>query len=62
MMNTYLKYTLGLASIFLPLLAAAQTVSVARYWGDRQAAVSLTFDDGLQEHYTLVALIWTAMV
>lgn len=55
MMNTYLKYTLGLASIFLPLMAAAQTVSVARYWGDRQAAVSLTFDDGLQEHYTLVA-------
>ena len=54
-MNSYLKHALGLTSLFLPLWTAAQTVSVARYWGDRQAAVSLTFDDGLQEHYTLVA-------
>lgn len=26
----------------------------SRFWGDLQAAVSLTFDDGIQEHYTLV--------
>ncbi|MDR0939975.1 MAG: polysaccharide deacetylase family protein [Mediterranea sp.] len=41
----------------LPAEASAQspTVSVTRFAGDRQAALSLTFDDGLQEHYTLVA-------
>ena len=36
-------------------VSARTTVSVARYLGDRQCAVSLTFDDGMQEHYTLVA-------
>lgn len=30
-------------------------VSIAKYAGDRKAAVCLTFDDGIQEHYTLVA-------
>ena len=30
-------------------------VSIAKYYGGRQAAVSLTFDDGLEEHYTLIA-------
>ena len=30
-------------------------VTVAKYLGNRQAAVSLTFDDGLEEHYTLIA-------
>lgn len=34
--------------------AAAADVGVARYYGDRRAAVSYTFDDGLQEHYTLL--------
>ena len=29
-------------------------IHVARYYGDRQAAISYTFDDGLQEHYTMV--------
>lgn len=29
-------------------------IYVARYYGDRQAAISYTFDDGLQEHYTMV--------
>lgn len=29
-------------------------VQVARYWGNRQAAISYTFDDGLLEHYTEV--------
>ncbi|MBR1932247.1 MAG: polysaccharide deacetylase family protein [Prevotella sp.] len=33
--------------------AAQQPVGVARYWGNRQAAVSYTFDDGLQDQYTL---------
>ena len=55
MKNSYLKYALGLTNLFLSLLTAAQTVSVANYWEDRQAAISLTFDDGVQEHYTLVA-------
>lgn len=32
----------------------AQTVKVTKYKGGRSCAVSLTFDDGLQEHYTLV--------
>lgn len=55
MKNSYLKYALGLTNLFLSLLTAAQTVSVTNYWEDRQAAISLTFDDGVQEHYTLVA-------
>ncbi len=41
--------------MFIVISAGAQTVNVARYLGDRQCAVSLTFDDGMQEHYTLVA-------
>ena len=41
--------------LFLSLSVKSQTVSVADFLGDRQAAVSLTFDDGIQEHYTLVA-------
>jgi len=35
--------------------ALAQTVRVAPYLGDAQCAVSLTFDDGIQENYTLIA-------
>ena len=37
------------------MFALAQEVSVARYQGDRLCAVSLTFDDGVQEDYTLIA-------
>ncbi|MBO4753618.1 MAG: polysaccharide deacetylase family protein [Bacteroidales bacterium] len=37
------------------MLATAQEVSVARFQGDRQCAVSLPFDDGVQEDYTLIA-------
>lgn len=37
----------------LPMSAQSQ-VEIAKYLGDRQAAISFTFDDGLQEHYTLV--------
>jgi peptidoglycan/xylan/chitin deacetylase (PgdA/CDA1 family) len=32
----------------------AQSVSVARYAGNKQAALSLTFDDGLKEQYTIL--------
>ncbi len=47
--------------IMVSLCSAALThagnwdVSVARYRGDKTCAVSYTFDDGLAEHYTLVA-------
>ena len=33
--------------LFLSLSVKSQTVSVADFLGDRQAAVSLTFDDGI---------------
>lgn len=34
---------------------AAQTeVHIAKYFGDRQGAITFTFDDGLQEHYSEV--------
>ncbi len=50
--------TLSLISLCLcavsQLLPAQTDIRVARYWGDRQAAVSYTFDDGLAEHYTKV--------
>ena len=36
-----------------PVSGEAQ-VAVARYYGDKDAALTFTFDDGLQEHYTLV--------
>lgn len=35
--------------------ATAQEVHVAKYYGDRRAAVTYTFDDGLLEHYTRVS-------
>lgn len=35
-------------------ISAQSDIHVAKYWGDRAAAVSYTFDDGLEEHYTLV--------
>ena len=39
----------------MSVTVSAQTdIRVARYWGDRAAAVSYTFDDGLAEHYTKV--------
>ncbi len=36
------------------LVSAQDEVYVAKYLGDRQAAVTFTFDDGLLEHYTEV--------
>ena len=35
-------------------LFAQEQVSIAPFYGDRKAALTLTFDDGLQEHYTHV--------
>lgn len=40
--------------IGLRLSAQPLTVTVATFYQGRQAALSLTFDDGLQEHYTLL--------
>ena len=48
--NRLIFLFLAMASV-----AAAQEVSVCKYLGDRKAAVSLTYDDGLLEHKTLVA-------
>lgn len=49
------KLILTVLSLFVTVMTGAQNVSVCKYLGDRQAAVSLTYDDGLLEHYTLVA-------
>ncbi|MBQ5460467.1 MAG: polysaccharide deacetylase family protein, partial [Bacteroidaceae bacterium] len=38
----------------LSLSAQPLTVRVAPFYQGRQAALSLTFDDGLQEHFTLL--------
>lgn len=32
----------------------AQQIEISKYYGNKQAALSLTFDDGLKEQYTLV--------
>lgn len=37
------------------LMAQGVQVSIAAYKGDKECAISYTFDDGLKEHYTLVA-------
>lgn len=44
---------LFIALLALPESAMAQ-VEVAEYYGNRKAAVSYTFDDGMEEHYTLL--------
>lgn len=49
-----------IAAALLATLASISTsaqpsVSIAKFLGNRQAAVSLTFDDGIAEHATLVA-------
>ncbi len=46
---------LCLLSFFLclPLSVFGQQVTIAPYYGGRQAAISLTFDDGLLDQYTL---------
>ena len=42
------------AIVELSISAQPLTVRVAPYYQGRKAALSLTFDDGLQEHYTLL--------
>lgn len=42
------------AVMFLPVSLQAQKVKVARYMDNKPAALSLTFDDGMLEHYTVV--------
>lgn len=53
------EHATGVIAIVLSMAAAiaahAQTaVGIARYQGDREAALTFTFDDGLLEHYTEV--------
>lgn len=48
-----LFWLLLLAALHISCLAQIQT-GIARYYQGRKAALSLTFDDGLQEHYTLL--------
>lgn len=47
------KFFLVTALLAIALSTLAQQVTVAPYYGGRQAALSLTFDDGLLDQYTL---------
>lgn len=51
------KALLAVVITYTSLSLAAQTwnVSVAKFKDGKRAAISLTFDDGLSEHYTIVA-------
>lgn len=55
-MKTQIKTFMGVVSFLgvFTTVDAQPAISIARYAGGRQAAVSYTFDDGLQEHYTKV--------
>ena len=52
MKHPFLLSTFLMASV---ATATAQQVSVARFLGDRACAISLTYDDGLMDDYTLIA-------
>lgn len=55
MNKTTYKLLLIIATIMWVSAAVGQPdIHVARFYEDRQAAISYTFDDGLQEHYTMV--------
>lgn len=54
-MKSFLFFVLSLFVYVGTVEAGDQDVYVARYKGDKTCAVSYTFDDGLAEHYTLVA-------
>ena len=43
-----------IATAWVSTASAQPDIHVARFLGDRQAAISYTFDDGLLEHYTMV--------
>lgn len=47
------KFLMGLSALLCCQAIAQPQVSVAPYSGGRQAAVSYTFDDGLQDQFTL---------
>ena len=53
-MNRRNKLLLIIAFMWVSAAVAQPDIHVARFWGDRQAALSYTFDDGLLEHYTEV--------
>lgn len=48
-----MKFCLLSFFLCLPLSVFGQQVTIAPYYGGRQAALSLTFDDGLLDQYTL---------
>ena len=53
MMKIFLTLLVATASLLAS--AGEPSARVAQYWGGRQAAVSLTFDDGVEENFTLMA-------
>ena len=53
--NWFQRWIAGVMPLCLfALLPLSAQVSVAKYYGDRDAAITFTFDDGLQEHYSMV--------
>lgn len=54
-MKSYLLVVLGTFVYANSVLSADWNVSIAKYKHDKACAISYTFDDGLAEHYTLVA-------
>lgn len=45
---------MSIATMWVSVAVGQPDIHIARFYGDRQAAISYTFDDGLQEHYTMV--------
>ena len=52
--NRHYKLLLIIATMWVSAAVGQPDIHVARFLGDRQAAISYTFDDGLLEHYTMV--------
>ena len=48
------KLLLTIAIMWVSVAFGLTDIHVACYYGDCEAAISYTFDDGLLEHYTLV--------
>lgn len=46
--------TIVIVGMSVTLSHAQHEIHIARYYGDREAALTFTFDDGLREHYTEV--------
>lgn len=49
-----MKQLIIISLLFLSSLSAEAQIAIARYFGEKKAAITFTFDDGLQEHYTEV--------